>query len=455
MFAGFSGLWLLLTEPGQHLLVSGFDGMKNYFTFQAYVQQPAAYGMRWFGMMNYPFGDYIFYTDNTPLLAWLVRLWSRYVSDVSPWGIDIYHVLLLAGMLLSTGLLVAILHRILHYWGLIVVFSVVLPWLNPQLGRLLMGHFNLSYSWVILLAIWGLMRLYDRAEAGQPIGRLVAGLTTAFTLISFVHLYYLPQLALLTAAFFALWLLPNGRWRQQPLLLMSTVLTLAPMLLSVGFVRLVDAYYSLRLTTPTGFNTPAWKLQALALIQPYAYETTHFIFEPTKPVSEESQAYLGAFALFGLVVALIGWVFRRALVRQWWRSWGQLPQQRLLLLLGVASLAGFFASVGTVYEVEDGQFTWHNYLSVFFYLHKITGAAAHFRTVARFCWPFFWMVNLLVVAGLDYWLRIGRWTARWVVVVALVLLASSTCATPLSTTGIASCPTRSPMCKRNRNWRRC
>ncbi|UOQ80800.1 hypothetical protein [Hymenobacter sp. 5414T-23] len=320
----FRALGPLLTEPGQHLLVTGYDGLKNYFTFQAYIQQPAAAGFAWFGMMNYPFGDYIFYADNTPLLAAAVRLWSQYVHDITPYGLDIYHGLLLLGFLASTALLVLILHRLLHYWGLVLFFAIVLPWLSPQVGRLLMGHFNLSYSWVVLLGIWGLLRIYDRQQAGLPLGKTVAGLVVAFTLISFLHLYYLPLLGLLTGAFFAAWLLPKAHWRKQPrLVLAGAALSGLPLVLSVLIVRAVDRYYALRLTDPTGFNYPAWKLQVSALFQQYSYETTHFIIEPTAYVTQESQAYLGAFALFGLVALLVAWLFARPATRRWWATWGR------------------------------------------------------------------------------------------------------------------------------------
>lgn len=116
----FRAFGQLFTEPGQHLFMTSFEGMKNYFTFQSYLQQPFEKGLSWFGNMNYPFGDYIFYTDNTPLLAVGVKLFSHYVYDLTPYGLDVYHALLISGVLVSTALLVALLHRLLRAWGLVV-----------------------------------------------------------------------------------------------------------------------------------------------------------------------------------------------------------------------------------------------------------------------------------------------------------------------------------------------
>ncbi|GAB3239406.1 hypothetical protein GCM10027346_32660 [Hymenobacter seoulensis] len=412
----------LLLEPGQHLLVDTYDGAKNYFTFLAYVQQPWSYGLGLFGMMNYPYGDYVFYTDNTPLLAVPVRLWSHYIFDVAPYALDIYHVLLLAGFLLSTALLTDILRRLLRHWGLVIIFAVVLPWLNPQTGRLLNGHFNLAYSFVPLLAIWGLLGLYSRVQAGLPVRRWVVGLGVGFALTGLIHLYYLPLLALTTAGFFAWWLLPRGQWRFS-LASIGALLALLPTALCFGIIRLTDGFYRLRSTGVSGFNFPLWKLQLSALIRSYSYERVHFWLEPQAQPSYESVAYLGAFALFGLTLASGAWLVRRQATRQVVAAWRTTQQRQFLGLFLGAAIIGLAVSVGTTYEIFEGQYVFRNYFSAFYYLQKITDAVTHFRAVARFSWPFFWAVNLLVLVGLDFWLSHSSWRGRWVVAILLVVLA--------------------------------
>ncbi|RSK40977.1 hypothetical protein [Hymenobacter perfusus] len=413
----------LLLQPGQHLLVTTQDGAKNYFTFQAYIQQPWQNGLGWFGQMNYPFGDYVFYTDNTPLLAIPVRLWSHYIFDLTPYALDVYHWLLVLGFFGSTALLVAILHRLVRHWGLVLVFAVVLPWLNPQTSRLLVGHFNLSYSWVVLLAIWGLLGLYERAQACRPIWRWVLGLGLGFIAAGLAHLYYLPLLALTTAGFFAWWLLPRQQWRSWSLSGAGLLLTLVPFAVCFLAVRLSDGYYALRSMEATGFNFAPWKLQLSALIRTNSYETVHFWLEPREQPTYESVAYLGAFALFGLTFFAGAWVVRKPATQRFWAAWRATPERAFLGLLLGAALVGLAVSIGTEYSVADGQYTFQNYFSAFYYLQKLTAAVTHFRAVARFSWPFFWAVNLLVLAGLDFWLRFNRWPGRWAVVVALVALA--------------------------------
>ncbi|MCA8832685.1 hypothetical protein [Hymenobacter pini] len=414
----------LLLEPGQHLLVTTQDGAKNYYTFQAYIQQPWPNGLTWFGMMNYPFGDYLFFTDNTPPLAVLARLWSHYVSDLTPHALDVYHALLLVGFFLSTALLVAILRRLVKHWGLILVFTVVLPWLNPQTSRLLVGHFNLSYSWIVLLVVWGLLGLYERAQANRPLRPWTLALLLGSVLAGLIHLYYLPLLALTVAGFFAAWLLPKKQWQTRPALLgVGALLTLLPTAICYVLVLLTDGYRVQRSMQATGFNYAPWKLQLSALLKPGSYQTVHFWLEPKGQPTYESVAYLGAFALFGLTLAGVTWLVRRPAVQAFWHSWKVTPEWRFLRLWLLASLVGLGVSLGTEYAVANDQYIFQNYFSAFYYLQKITKVVTHFRAVARFSWPFFWAVNLLVLVAVDFWLRRSKWKGRWVVALGLVTLA--------------------------------
>ena len=413
----------LLLQPGQFLFADEGDGAKNYFTFQACVQQPWKNGLRWFEMMNYPYGDYVFYTDNTPLLAVPVRLWSHYVADVGPYAIDVYHWLLLAGFLLSTLLLTAILRRLTSYWVLVLVFSVTLPWLNPQVSRLVVGHFNLSYSWVLLLGIWGLLNVYERALAYQPLARWVGGLVIGFILAGLIHLYYLPLLAVLTGVFFACWLLPNHLWLRRPqLTLLGATLSLVPMATCVLIIRAVDGYYALRSAKASGFDYAPFNLQFSALFRSPERSAIHYLIEPRDFPPHESVAYLGAFALYSITLLAGVWLLRpasRAILLANWRAYTPWPFLRLLLITGGVSL---FIAFGVTYSLDGGNYVLHNYLNLLAHLKNLSEAVTQFRALGRFNWVFFWTINLLCIAGLGWWLRAGRWSGRWVVATGLIVL---------------------------------
>lgn len=417
---------VFITEPNQHLFTARYDGAKNYYTFQAYLQQPFEKGLLWFGQMNHPFGDYIFYTDNSPLLAVGVKLFSRYVYDLTPRGLDVYNGLLVSMLVLSTALLVSILRRLLRSWGLVLVLSVLLPWLSPQLERLTVGHLNLSLSWVPLLGIWGLLRLYEHGENGRPLGWSVPLTVAGLTAAAFLHLYYLPIVGLCVGAFLALWLLGSGKWRRPRLLLAGAAITVLPLLLSFTVLRGLDGYYRLRATLPkqSSYDAPPLKLAPAALVHPYSYNRQHFPLESTAQRYDESAAYLGLFALWGLLLVLGLYLLQRPQLRAWWQRWRLTWPARFALLLLAAGAVGLVAALGTRVALSpDGTLVLNNYLSVFYYLDRVAPNASHFRAVARFSWPFFWALHLLLLVGLDYWLHEGRTAWRWVAVPALVLLA--------------------------------
>ena len=63
----------IILEGEQYLFSNHHDGLKNYFTYYTYLLQAKHDNPFIYSGMNYPFGDYIFYTDNTPLFAFLIK----------------------------------------------------------------------------------------------------------------------------------------------------------------------------------------------------------------------------------------------------------------------------------------------------------------------------------------------------------------------------------------------
>ena len=63
--------------------MDSFDGMRNYFAYHDYITQGKSDNFFLFEKMNYPFGDYIFYTDNTPLIAVPLKWFSENIYDLS------------------------------------------------------------------------------------------------------------------------------------------------------------------------------------------------------------------------------------------------------------------------------------------------------------------------------------------------------------------------------------
>ena len=61
-------------HPGRYLFSTIEDGLKNYYTAIWYVHHDAGW---WFTGMNYPFGEHVVFTDNQPLLSFVLAALRR------------------------------------------------------------------------------------------------------------------------------------------------------------------------------------------------------------------------------------------------------------------------------------------------------------------------------------------------------------------------------------------
>jgi len=397
----------LLLQPNKFLLSErNIDWLKNYFTFQAYLQQPFTLSLLKFEYFNYPFGEYILYTDNSPIFAIAVKLFSHYIYDVSANGLFVYHLFLVSGILISTFLLFRILACLIQDRACIFFFSLVLPWLHPQLFRL-GGHFSLSFSFVLLLGILFLLRSHQRFYAGKNIIRELYWFVPALVAVSFIHLYYLPLLLVLIGYFGVAWVL-KAFFRGENYRLLaawSATAVIVPAGLVYGLIRLLDGYYALRLDGATGYSFDRNKLHLLALFTAYKHNHLNFnhYLTPTYNGDWETYGYLGTFALYAGCGLIIFW-----LVRYFFRS-GPLAQQlnqtngkgSFLFLLGLASFGSLFIALGDYFTLFNSDINVPNYFNSFRYLKKITEKVTHFRALGRFGWVFFWFINFWVVYCFD------------------------------------------------------
>lgn len=415
----------LLFHPGQYLIIDHYDGIKSYFSVAAFLRQPLGDG----GLLrghNYPFGEYIYYTDSTPLLEvplhWLVQT----VPALQPYGLYIYDVFMLLGLPISTYLLVLLLRRLGVVGWLTILLSVSLPWLGPQTLRLNVGHMSLAYTPAVLFTLWAMHRLYTAWYANQslvkPFAILLAGIIGA----AWLHFYYLPLLGGLLG-FFVLGLLiesykADRSWLQ---LIVGTGVVLGIAVLSTwGALQILDSFYKERPVGSGGYDWIEWKFQFGSLFRGYIYNKVRFVLERTAEVPYESASYLTGFVLFGLLITAVLLLIRRLPTQ------ARLPRLvagdsgHFLLLLLLASLPLFFIALGETIELDNGAYVVRNYLNVFMWLHKVTERVTQFRALGRFIWPFWWAV----VLGFGWY--VGSWqkapALRWVLPCLSILLVVDT-----------------------------
>ncbi|GAB3878028.1 hypothetical protein GCM10028824_39170 [Hymenobacter segetis] len=415
----------LLFHPGQYLIVDHYDGIKSYFSVASFLRQPMGSGMLLHGH-NYPFGEYMYYTDSTPLVVAPLHALVQAVPALAPYGLYLYDLFILSSLVVSTGLLVLILRRLGMSAWLTVLLSVALPWLGPQTYRLQVGHMSLAYTPAILFMVWGLQRLYAAWRADQPLARHFALLFVSIVLTSWLHFYYLPLIAG-TLAFFVLGLLVEG-WRTRrawvPLVVGTGATLLGSAIFTWGLLQWLDARYKERPVGSGGYDWIEWKFQFGALFRGYIYNKVRFPLERTAYIPYESSAYLTSFVLYGLLLVAVLVLIKRL------PAGARLPRPEtddhyhFLKLLLLASLPFALAALGENIDLDNGQYVVHNYLNVFLWVHKVTERITQFRALGRFIWPFWWAVVLGFSWYAQRWQRLAG--LRWALAVLCILLVVDT-----------------------------
>lgn len=415
----------LLFHPGQYLIIDHYDGIKSYFSVASFLRQPLGDGMLVRGH-NYPFGEYMYYTDSTPLLVaplhWLVQL----VPALSPYGLYLYDLVILSSLPLSTWLLALILRRLAVPAGLTVLLAVALPWLGPQTVRLNVGHMSLAYTPAVLFLIWRLQHLYEAWRAGHPLAGQFGWLTLGIVATSWLHFYYLPLLGGPLVFFVAGLLYESWRagrpWRG--LVLGTGATLLASLTLTWGLLRAFDSRYAERPVGSSGYDWVEWRFQFTALFQGYVYNKVRFPLERLGQVPYESSAYLTSFVLFGLLLTA-GLILLRRLPAA-----ARLPRAAdddnylFLKYLLLASLPLAFVALGENIELDNGNYVVHNYLNGFRWLRHLTERITQFRALGRFIWPFWWALVLSFGWYAARWQRLPG--LRWALGALGVLLAVDT-----------------------------
>lgn len=375
MFAAFDRI---LTHPNEYLLGGGADGWKNYFTPAWYVEYDSGW---WFTGMNYPYGEHVLFTDNQPLISWLMKAVHVLIVPLTGYTTGILNVLVFLGLLICIWLMFHIgRHYGLPLW-LSIPGAILITLMSPQIHRFA-GHYALAYAPVIP-AIWYLALLY--LERGRAWGRWLS-LLLLMVVFSWIHAYYLLIGALFLLAYglmYGLMQRPKlGKRAWRPALGLAAAAML-PILLFQVVLWLTDPIAD-RPPNPFGFLAYAADWRSVFLpVQGPLYEAWHRFAHQWKPSPVEGFAYVGGVATLFALGTLVRWI-RYAARGQAHRilrpalpgSWPAVFWASLLLLLFAMCL----------------PFRWLPYDWL-----EALGPLRQFRSLGRFAWLFYYPFTLYVV----------------------------------------------------------
>ena len=399
------------------ILANSIDGLKNYFTYLTYLEEEGAVWLQ--NSMNYPFGEYIFYTDNTTIFSMVVKFINTHLFDVYPYRFIIFNSFFLGGLLLSTWFCWRILKELQIHFLLAIIASICLPWICPQILKNTVGHFNLSLSWLFLLTFYGLIRLYQTLpQHNQKTYWIAFGLTLLTFFSGLIHLYYLPIIGIMIGTFGLLWSIQERKQKTFALKILGihTLIPALALILTLGLIKSVDTYYALR-SSDVDFNYIHFNFKIDALYS--AYPFTSIPFPISTHLTLYSYGYLGGFVLFGSMVLLIWWTIRR-FNTQIWAAYFHTQNGRLVLLLFGTGLMVLIISIGNYAKMFNNTLSFDNVFSPFYYLAAIFDQSKQFRVIARFSYPFFWVANFVIIFLISNLLRRQK-TKNWTIYLAIVL----------------------------------
>jgi len=310
---------------------------------------------------------------------------------------------------------------------MIFLFSLCFVWLNPQLMRLAAGHYNLSFSWLILLTFWWLIRLVE-TPPNERKKRIRYSIYLFLTIVcgAFLHLYYAMLLSVIVGGFFLAWVFSKRKNRKSVALYLVWGMGIAAAALGavLGIIRAIDGYYPIRKATPEGYDYGLWRLNFRALFTERDWNTIKFSLGTGGYFDHESGVYFGGFCAFGITVLLLMFLLRS---REWISLKSIFPknkQTQILAFIAFAGLLSLSIAWGERHHLFGSKhIVFYNIFNPFLYIGLVTDTVQQFRCLGRFSWVFYWSVSFGLLYILQhYWEEKKRWTRTLVIILTIFAL---------------------------------
>lgn len=389
-------------HPHDVLFSNYGDGLKNIFTLTTYAKEPiTSEGILKSSAFLYPFGDYVYYLDNTPLFAIPFRFFCHHIYDLSAHTVIIFYIVIILNILLCGLLIYYLLRNLAGDNPLSYIMAVILPWVNVQVGRMFVGHYAFSFSSLLLLCLV-LMMLWHRHIHNRRKLYVIAACMCLLSFLSFLAQgYYLAIVTIFQSSmlfFYGLSLRREAAGKFS--MLMSIVCSLVVIGIVFGMLAGTDSYLSLRRENASGYDWMEMKTRFTALFSHYSFQNISFPISGRTDDEQEHAAYLGNVGLYTLlvmgIIMIISRPFRATMIRIQKVFFGS----KLRSAIFIGSLIMLSISFGENYYTStppENGLHFINITNIFFYIHQFTNRVEQFRSLVRFMWPFYWVFNIWIV----------------------------------------------------------
>lgn len=364
----------VVLSPNDYLIGNSLDGFRSYMAADYHLQHDTTF--HHFSGMNHPYGDRNDYTDNLPILINSIKFISNHFTDLTPWMTGIWNYFLLFSLLLTGVFLYLILRQLdLPLWYAVPI-AVGLSFLSPQITRMDV-HYGLAHPFIIPMIIYLLLRFEAKPAIWRSI--LIGGSLWVFTLFHF-YLFIIPLM--IVGFYHGIKLLRNRTAVQfKSTLLHGSIQVLIPFIIVLLGSTLFDPV-SDRCEWPYGLL--AYRAYWQSVFFPQNGLLGKLISSTVPPrhaPSSENTAYIG---FVGMISFLLLLAFCRKIFRKK-PPIASVPvthheQLTTLLLAGLLLLALSFSLPFGLPGLKD-NLAW-------------TGPFRQFRSVGRFAWGFFYIINI-------------------------------------------------------------
>lgn len=376
------------------------DGVKTHLNAVYHARFDPTY--TYMEGVNYPYQEHIVAGTEFPGLAILEKYLTGFFPGLPDHVIGIHHAFLLLSIL--AGILVVFL--LLREFGLpdwyTIPVSIGLIFLSPQHLRFV-SHMGLAPPFVVPALIYGLWMFHKGRKwfSGGFIGLLII-------LVSLIHFYYLALCLFTVSFFFFFHLLGDIRLKRMVALAAPYLLMVGPALVFFLFWMILPDPVTDRTARPYGFFIFHAEIESVfASLQMPLFQWVDQHWIKFEKIDFEGWAYVGLVSGFFCLITLLRWIFSgfRKRLTGWFPVadrpfWEPLIASSVVLLLFACCLP---------FSIKGLEF-----------LADYLGPVREFRSLGRFAWVFYYVINLAACTGFYY--AVARWKNRGSQILVLVAL---------------------------------
>ncbi len=386
----------LLLHPGHTYFGAQGDGMQIYYETLFHIKFDTAWWSQ--NSVNYPYGESIFFTGAMPFVNNLAKLFG---TSAGPLGVAIINLMMIFSPVIGALFIYAIFRHLRLPWHYGGVCATFIAYLSPQLLRMY-GHYSLQWVFLIPAMFYLLLRFYD-----QP--SVLKSFTIAFLVFlgASTHLYFLAFFGAIGGAYWAILFLTRDRGfgRFTYVLKHAGIQFVLPVLILQTLVIMSD-HVADRTIAPWGFLFYHSNFSGVFFPSGKIYEEFFRLFSTPENVDLEGIAYVGIAAIIGFITIIIIQLVR--LFRGRVKLFLEVSDNKVLNIFFWTSLVMLWFSFG--HPFVGSHEDWLPYL----------GPIRQFRSVGRFTWVFFYIINIIAVYRLYKIVQ-----QRKVISYAIMLLISS------------------------------